>query len=840
MSRAKTLPRTRAQSRRRPQPTTPAATEPRLSGEKRNALLALLLAAATVALYVPVLGNRFVVWDDHEYVTGNPHIRKLDWATVKWAFASTYAANWHPLTWLSHALDYRLFALNPLGHHLGNVLLHALNAALLFLLLAWMTKRTGPSLLVAALFAFHPLNVESVAWVAERKSVLSTLFFLLAIGAYVWYARKPDWRRYLLVFAMFALGLMAKPMVITLPFVLLLLDYWPLERFAIRSSGDERFSKLLLEKVPLLLLSAASAWVTLVAQHAAVRSVEQLSLTIRAENAVVSYSLYLWKMVWPARLAALYPHPANTLPMWQVLVSAALLIAITVLVLKFRDKRYLAVGWFWFLGTLVPVIGLVQVGEAAMADRYAYISLIGIFLMIAWTLDDWANERNVSTTWRLVPALCALAALGFVTFRQLDVWSSEYSLWAHAAVVTAPNPYAEAVLAAALLNPDAAMSAEDLQSFDTEPKRLDEARRRYDDALATYRGLAEQNRDAYLPDMAATVSNLGDVARLQHQLDEARLHYEEAMQDYREAAAKNPELHRANMATTLSELADVDRRLNRLDEARANDAAALEIYRQLAQQDPDKYQPKMVDTLVNLGLLEQAAGHPDQAYAHFTEALQIGRKLAQQNPSAYLPNLAGRLVNLGSFEQQQKHLDDARHHYEEALAIYRKLAQQNPDAFLPATATATNDLANLDLAEDRGEEAQQQFGQALAAVWQVAQHDPNQYLPELAWELSTLSRVEGMLNKLDDSRQHLEEALAIYRKLAQQDPDRYLPELAAALNNLGLLDRLLKRPDESRAYYTEAIAIYRRLAQAHPDRFAGEIARAEASLAQAGRNAQAQ
>ena len=353
-------------------------------------------------------------------------------------------------------------------------------------------------------------------------------------------------------------------------------------------------------------------------------------------------------MVWPARLAALYPHPANTLPMWQVLVSATLLIAITALVLKFLDKRYLAVGWFWFLGTLVPVIGLVQVGEAAMADRYAYISLIGIFLMIAWTLDDWANEQNVSTTWRLIPALCALAALGFVTFRQLDVWSSEYSLWAHAAAVTAPNPYAEALLAAALLNPDAAMSTEDLQSFDTEPKRLDEARRRYDNALTSYRELAQQNRDAYLPDMAATVSNLGDVARLQNQLDEARLHYEEAMQYYREAAAKNPEQHRANMATTLSELADVDRRLNRLDTARANDAAALEIYRQLAQQDPDKYQPKMVDTLVNLGLLEQATGDPDQAYAHFTEALQIGRKLAQQNPSAYLPNLAGRLVNLAA------------------------------------------------------------------------------------------------------------------------------------------------------------------------------------------------
>lgn len=843
---------------------SPASTGPIFTGAKRSAVLALGLAAATIALYAPTLGHRFVVWDDHEYVTANPHIRSLNWSTIKWAFTSTYASNWHPLTWLSHALDYQLFALNPLGHHLDNVLLHAVNAVLLFLLLLWMTKRTGSSLLVAALFALHPLNVESVAWVAERKNVLSTLFFLLAIGAYVWYTRKPEWRRYVLVVAMFVLGLMAKPMVITLPFVLLLLDYWPLERFTIRPSpfafrqtseaeisgerrrakSEERFSgekrtansewRLVLEKVPLLLLSAASGWITIVAQHAAVRSFQELPFSVRAENAIVSYARYLWKMVWPARLAALYPHPANALPLWQVTLSLVILIAITALALVFREKRYLAVGWFWFLGTLVPVIGLVQVGEAAMADRYAYISLIGIFIMIAWTLDDWANEKNVGAAWRLIPALGALAVLGFVTFRQVGVWESEYSVWAHAAEETEPNPYAEAVLAAALLNPDAAMSADDLRSFDTQEKRWDAARRHYEAALASYRQLAQQNPDGYWPDMAGTVSNLGDVARLQGQLDEARQHYEEALQYYRQAGARDPTPHLANMATTLSDLADVDGRLQRLPEAHAYDEEALKIYRQLVQQDPGRFQPKLVDTLVNLGFLERAMGRPDKAYPYFEEALRIGRQLAQQDPAAYLPNLARRLVNLGSFEQEQKHAADARRHYEEALAIYRQLALKNQAAFLPEAATTMNDLGNLDLAENRGEDARQQYTQALAAVWQLAQHDPNQYLPELAWELSTLGRVEGMLNQLDDARQHLEEALKIYRRLAQQDPDRYLPELASALNNLGLLDRLQKRPDESRAYYTEAVAIYRQLAQERPGQYAGEIARAEASLAQLG------
>src|ERR1022692_2256706 len=341
MSRGKTLSKARTQARRGPNPKAPQKTGPLLSGKKLNTTLCVLLASVTIALYSPVIGHSFVVLDDREYVVANSHIHGgLSWNTIKWAFASMEAANWHPLTWLSHALDYQLYALNPAGHHFDSVLIHALNAVLLFLLLSWLTKRTGPSLLVAALFAVHPINAESVAWIAERKNVLSTLFFLLAICAYAWYTQKPGWRRYLLMAALFAAGLMAKPMVVTLPFVLLLLDYWPLQRMSFdgarsnaASPGGAQpasFSRLVLEKVPLLALSAASSWMTLKAQRAVVQSFEDFSFANRLQNAVVSYGLYLWKMIWPAHLA-FYPHSTGVLPAWQWISSALVLLGVTVL-----------------------------------------------------------------------------------------------------------------------------------------------------------------------------------------------------------------------------------------------------------------------------------------------------------------------------------------------------------------------------------------------------------------------------------------------------------------------------------------------------------------------------
>ncbi len=358
MSPAKTLSRTRPQSRTKPNRRALKRTGPFLTSKSLKTVLCVLLASVTIALYNPVIAHPFVVLDDREYVTANSHIHGgLGWNTIKWAFTSTEAANWHPLTWLSHALDYQLFALNPAGHHLDNVLIHALNAVLLFLLLVSGTKRVGPSLLVAALFALHPINVESVAWVAERKNVLSTLFFLLAIGAYAWYAQKLGWRRYLLVAALFAAGLMAKPMVITLPFVLLLLDCWPLDRVSWNGSqsgptaanGVPRvaFSRLLLEKIPLLFLSAASAWLTLKAQRPAVRTIEELPLALRIENAVVAYGMYLWKMLWPARLA-FYPH-SLTLPARQWILSALVLMGVTAFVAPFAGSATcrLAGSGFW-------------------------------------------------------------------------------------------------------------------------------------------------------------------------------------------------------------------------------------------------------------------------------------------------------------------------------------------------------------------------------------------------------------------------------------------------------------------------------------------------------------
>ena len=399
----------------------------------------------------------------------------------------------------------------------------------------------------------------------------------------------------------------------------------------------------------MLFLSAASAWITVKAQRAgqSVRSLHQFPLGLRIENAVVAYSLYLWKMLWPARLAALYPHSPNALPTWQVVSSALILAGVTMLVIVSRRKGYLPVGWFWFLGTLIPVIGLVQVGGAAMADRYAYVPLIGIFVMIAWSLDDLAEAKAVSTTWRVVPALCVLIALGFITLRQLSYWENEYTVWAHTVSVTEQNPYAQAVLGDALMNPDLTAAASSLGGLDTEQKRMDEARRHYEEALKSYRQLAQQNPAAYMPDMATTLNEIGNLDRRENRIEQARQNYEVAMQYYHQLAQQSADPHLLNMATTLSNLAAVDLRENRLDDASKDYEEALEIRRQLAQQDPEKYLPSVVDTLVNLGLVERSQRQADEASQHFEEALIIGRQLAQQDPDKYLPALANRLVNLG-------------------------------------------------------------------------------------------------------------------------------------------------------------------------------------------------
>lgn len=322
-------------------------------------MLSLVLVLATLITYNPVVRNNFVGFDDPAYITTNSHVRSgLSWNTIRWAFCSTEQANWHPLTWISHALDASLFRLNPVGHHYMNVLLHATTTTLLFLFLQAATGFAWRSAAVAALFAIHPINVESVAWASERKSVLSMLFFVLLLMAYRRYTRQPGWRRYLLVALLFAIGLLSKPMLVTAPFLLLLLDYWPLER-----TNTIRLTRLVAEKLPLLAMSIASCAMTVVAQKGggAVHN-EEFPFGNRLVNALISYALYVAKGIWPSQLGAFYPYREHR-PDWHIAAAVVFLVLVTATVLLLRKQRYLAVGWLWFLGATVPVVGIVQVGN---------------------------------------------------------------------------------------------------------------------------------------------------------------------------------------------------------------------------------------------------------------------------------------------------------------------------------------------------------------------------------------------------------------------------------------------------------------------------------------------
>ncbi len=437
----------------------------------------------TLLVYSPVFEHPFIFnYDDDCYVLNNSHVQAgLTWATLTWALKSTECSNWHPLTWMSHALDGELYGLNPGGHHVTNVVLHVLNVVLLFLLLVRATSLAGRSFLVAALFALHPFNVESVAWVAERKNVLSTFFFLLTLGVYGWYAVKPSLKRYLAVAALFVLGLAAKPIVITLPCVLLLLDFWPLERIegwgqsSLQLAANEDhetlpkqvspwgslsvpqapFSRLILEKLPLFVLCVFDAMLTIFAQRSYGSMHLVIPFAVRLENAVYAYAIYVWKGFWPSGLAVFYPHPGSTLTRWQLGVATLFLLATTLLVWRDRFRRpYLVTGWLWFLGTLVPVIGIIQVGEQAMADRYAYIPMIGIFLMVVFGIAEWADRRQLTFPSRVKMAAAPLVILLLFTREQIGYWNSSIDLWSHAVHVTKDNFFAEENLSSALMMMD--------------------------------------------------------------------------------------------------------------------------------------------------------------------------------------------------------------------------------------------------------------------------------------------------------------------------------------------------------------------------------------------------
>jgi tetratricopeptide (TPR) repeat protein len=406
----------------------------------------------TFAVFLPVVHHDFVSYDDNLFVTENYRVQSgLSLRGAGWAFTTLSASNWFPLTWLSHMLDVELFGMDPGGHHLTNLLWHLANTVLLFLLLRSMTGALWRSFFAAALFGVHPLHVESVAWVAQRRDVLSTFFLLLTLLAYGWYVRSPGWKRYLPVAVCLACGLMAKPMLVTLPFVLLLLDVWPLGRLgpAPRPApdGGGRVSpvscrRAVAEKVPLAALAAAAAAVTVVAQArgGTVGTLEVHPLAIRLGNAVVSYTVYLVKTVWPRDLAVFYPHPGRGLEWWKAAAALLFLLAVTAAVTAARRRRpYLAVGWFWYLGTLVPVIGLVQVGSQAMADRYTYVPLVGIFIMATWGMDELTGKIGLLRKPALAAAAAVLVGSIFLTKGQLKAWDNTGALFRHALENTEEN-----------------------------------------------------------------------------------------------------------------------------------------------------------------------------------------------------------------------------------------------------------------------------------------------------------------------------------------------------------------------------------------------------------------
>jgi tetratricopeptide (TPR) repeat protein len=524
--------------------------------------------------YWPVLSFGFVRFDDPTYVTENPHIvNGLTWSNIQWAFTSGYGANWHPITWLSHMLDVQLFGFDGGAHHLTNVLLHGATTVLLFGGLFKMTGALWQSAVVAGLFGLHPIHVESVAWVAERKDVLSAFFWMLTLWAYAAYVRRPRGSAYVWVVASFALGLMAKPMVVTLPFVLLLLDVWPLRRVELREGWSTKVRSLLWEKVPMFALSIASSVITFLVQQrgGAVASGVRLPLVERLGNALIAYASYIGKMLWPLHLAAYYPYP-RSLPSTEALVSAMLLIAVSIgAVVSSRRRPYVLVGWLWYLGTLVPAIGIVQVGTQAMADRYTYIPLIGLFIVFAWGIPDafqrWPQTR-IPTAVVAAAVLLSCAAASRV---QVRYWESSMTLWRHALDVTTDNYAAHTFYGNALAG------------------RGDAA-----GAIAEY---TEAIR--IRPDYPEAHNNIGPALASQGKVDDAVAHFIEAIRlrpSYADAYG--------NLGVALATQGKLD--------------LAIDKYHESLRLDPDNARVH-----ANLGLALQALGQTAEAAREFELAVRM-------------------------------------------------------------------------------------------------------------------------------------------------------------------------------------------------------------------------
>jgi tetratricopeptide (TPR) repeat protein len=665
------------------EPSTHAPAQP--PGQRQWWLvpgLCLLLAAITFAVFGQTLRFGFVDYDDQVYIYNNPVVSKgLTLQGLKWAFSGVHAENWHPVTWLSHMLDCQLYGLNPAGHHFTNVLIHTATVIALFLLLRRMTGALWRSAFVAAVFAIHPLRAESVAWVSERKDVLSGLFFMLTVGAYARYARLP-WSaaRYGLVVLLFAIGLLCKPMLVTLPLVLLLLDYWPLRR-------AESARRLVLEKLPLLALSAASCVVTVFAQHETIRSVESYSLPYRLGNALAAGVIYLRQMIWPAGLVAHYPYPHYGLPALEVALSGLLLAVFSILALWQRQRRpWILVGWFWYLVMLLPVVGIVQVGIQAHADRYTYLPQIGLYLALTWLVAEWKLPR-VAFGCLMGAVLAVLMVCGW---NQVSYWKDSEVLWNHAIAFTTDNEPAYCGLAEGLFE-----------------------KGKIDDAISVFRHALRLNRNLPMPqhNLGIALLQKGDLDEAIYHLgyaiylnpDDPASHYALALALLRKGNVEEAAAH--FQRTIQLDPDDAQARYNLgnilFDKGRTGDAIAL--YQGALQINPD-----YIQACINLANALLQEGKTGEAILHYQRALQI-------DPASATANL-----NLGVILLQHQDIDDA-------IACLQKALQTKPDLV-----EAHSSLGAAFLQQGKIPEAMAQYQQAL----QLQPNDPATQ-NSLAWLLAT-------------------------------------------------------------------------------------------------------
>ena len=640
----------------------------------------------TWLVFGQTLNYEFINYDDPDYVYHNATVKQgLTTHGVVAAFTHSYSNNWHPLTMLSHMLDCQIFGLAAGGHHFTNVLLHTLAVLLLFIALQRMTGTLWPSAFVAAIFAIHPLRVESVAWIAERKDVLSAVFFMLTLCAYLRYVRKPSLGRYAIVLSFFAMGLMCKPMLVTLPIVLLLLDYWPLNRF--ESSPDKSrtsLRRLLVEKTPLFLLSLISCVVTLSVQQQAMRSLEHLSLMWRLQNAIASCYIYIWQMVWPVNLAVIYPYAENgPWPSWEILLGAAFLVIITIGTVALRRRSpYLVTGWLWYLVMLVPVLGLVQVGMQAHADRYTYLPEIGLYIALTWFIADLSTRHRFLNQLSWVGAVVVVAALSWRAWDQASVWRDSELLWRHTLSVMPGNDVADNNLGNVLLHQgrvDEAIVHYEKVLARRSGRRDIELKETYynlgnallhkgqlDDAIALYRKALKFTGD-YTADAH---NNLGNALLRKGMVDEAILHFRKVV-EMRGGSEDDRARANYNLANALLQNGEVDQ--------------AIVCYQKAIELDP-----LFSDAYNNLGDALLRKGSADAAVPPLRKALELsaGLKKSDQAKAHY---------NLGNALLTANHTDEAIEHYRAAIAL------------LPTYSEAHNNLANALLQEGSIDEAIQHF-----------------------------------------------------------------------------------------------------------------------------------